>query len=103
MPLHTVEEAAELMKVSPDTVREWVRSGRLRASKLAGSKTLRISTDDIMAFYDANLTISRRSWTPPKQCSTFAAAISAKTESDPAEFSPSPAARYRPKTCRYRA
>ena len=38
MPLHTVEEAAELMKVSPDTVREWVRSGRLRASKLAGSK-----------------------------------------------------------------
>lgn len=52
MPLHTVEEAAELMKVSPDTVREWVRSGRLRASKLAGSKTLRISTDDIMAFYD---------------------------------------------------
>lgn len=55
MPLHTVEEAAELMKVSPDTVREWVRSGRLRASKLAGSKTLRISTDDIMAFYDANV------------------------------------------------
>ena len=55
MPLHTVEEAAELMKVSPDTVREWVRSGRLRASKLAGSKTLRISTDD-MAFYDANET-----------------------------------------------
>ena len=44
------------MKVSPDTVREWVRSGRLRASKLAGSKTLRISTDDIMAFYDANET-----------------------------------------------
>ena len=40
----------------PDTVREWVRSGRLRASKLAGSKTLRISTDDIMAFYDANET-----------------------------------------------
>ena len=56
MPLHTVEEAAVLMKVSPDTVREWVRSGRLRASKLAGSKTLRISTDDIMAFYDANET-----------------------------------------------
>ena len=58
MPLHTVEEAAELMKVSPDTVREWVRSGRLRASKLAGSKTLRISTDDITAFYDANETRS---------------------------------------------
>ena len=56
MPLHTVEEAAELMKVSPDTVREWVRSGRMRASTLAGSKTLRISTDDIMAFYDANET-----------------------------------------------
>lgn len=63
MPLHTVEEAAELMKVSPDTVREWVRSGRLRASKLAGSKTLRISTDDIMAFYDATIVVYARTRT----------------------------------------
>ena len=68
MPLHTVEEAAELMKVSPDTVREWVRSGRLRASKLAGSKTLRISTDDITAFYDANETRAKEEKTHADRC-----------------------------------
>ena len=33
---------------------------RLRASKLSGTKTLRISTDDIMAFYDDNATIPKK-------------------------------------------
>lgn len=56
MPLLTVEEAALQMKVSKDTVLEWVRTGRLRGSMLSGSKTLRISTDDIMDFYDENAT-----------------------------------------------
>ena len=44
------------MGVSEDTVLNWVKAGRLRASKLSGTKTLRISTEDIMAFYDANET-----------------------------------------------
>lgn len=57
MPLYTVEEAAALMKVDdPETVRKWIKAGRLRASKLSGCKTLRISADDIQAFYDANAT-----------------------------------------------
>ena len=42
--------------LSKDTVLDWIKSGRLRASKLSGTKTIRISTDDIMAFYDANAT-----------------------------------------------
>lgn len=56
MPLLTIEQAAEQMAVSKDTVLDWIKSGRLRASKLSGTKTIRISTDDIMAFYDANAT-----------------------------------------------
>ena len=60
MPLYTVEEAAQLMKVEdPGTVRGWIKDGRLRASKLSGTKTIRISEDDIRAFYDANATVPR--------------------------------------------
>ena len=56
MPFLTHEQAAAQMGVSEDTVLNWVKAGRLRASKLSGTKTLRISTEDIMAFYDANET-----------------------------------------------
>lgn len=56
MPFLTPEQAAAQMGVSEDTVLNWVKAGRLRASKLSGTKTLRISTDDILAFYDANET-----------------------------------------------
>ena len=59
MPLLTIEQAAEQMSVSKDTVLDWIKSGRLRASKLSGTKTIRISTDDIMAFYDANATTEK--------------------------------------------
>lgn len=59
MPFLTVEQAAAQMNVKEDTVKEWIRSGRLRASKLSGNKTLRISVDDIKAFYDANATIRK--------------------------------------------
>ncbi len=59
MPFLTVEQAAVQMNVKEDTVKEWIRSGRLRASKLSGNKTLRISVDDIKAFYDANATIRK--------------------------------------------
>ena len=56
MPFLTPEQAAAQMGVSEDTVLNWVKTGRLRASKLSGTKTLRISTADILAFYDANAT-----------------------------------------------
>ena len=57
MPFLTVEQAAVQMNVKEDTVKEWIRSGRLRASKLSGNKTLRISVDDITSFYVAKATI----------------------------------------------
>lgn len=55
MPLYTVREAAEVLGVTPDTVAAWIKSGKLRASKL-GRNTMRISSDDIMELYDRNAT-----------------------------------------------
>ena len=38
MPAFTVGQAAELLGVSPDTVRRWVDSGELRATRTAGGQ-----------------------------------------------------------------
>ena len=38
MPSFTVGEAAELLGVSPDTVRRWIDSGQLEATKTAGGR-----------------------------------------------------------------
>lgn len=38
MPSFTVSQAAELLGVSPDTVRRWVDSGELQASRTAGGQ-----------------------------------------------------------------
>jgi len=38
MPSFTVAEAAELLGVSPDTVRRWVDGGQLRAARSSGGR-----------------------------------------------------------------
>ena len=38
MPAFTVSQAAELLGVSPDTVRRWVDSGELRATRTSGGQ-----------------------------------------------------------------
>jgi excisionase family DNA binding protein len=45
--LYSPEEAAAYLKVHVQTVREWIRSGRLRASRLAGQRALRIRASDL--------------------------------------------------------
>lgn len=45
--LYTPEEAAEYLGVHVQTVRAWIRSGRLRASRLAGQRALRIAASDL--------------------------------------------------------
>lgn len=45
--LYSPEEAAEYLGVHVQTVRAWIRSGRLRASRLAGQRALRISASDL--------------------------------------------------------
>lgn len=45
--LYSPEEAAEYLGVHVQTVRGWIRSGRLRASRLAGQRALRIAASDL--------------------------------------------------------
>jgi excisionase family DNA binding protein len=49
MTFYTTEEIATLLKVNPETVRRWVRSGDLKAVKLGG-KYNRISQQALDAF-----------------------------------------------------
>ena len=45
--LFSPEEAAEYLQVHVQTVRAWIRSGRLRAKRLAGQRALRITASDL--------------------------------------------------------
>lgn len=46
-PLYSPEEAADYLGVHVKTVRGWIRSGRLPASRLAGQRALRIRASDL--------------------------------------------------------
>lgn len=45
--LYSPEEAADYLGVHVQTVRGWIRAGRLRASRLAGQRALRIRASDL--------------------------------------------------------
>jgi excisionase family DNA binding protein len=45
--LYSPEEAAEYLGVHVQTVRSWIRAGRLKASRLAGQRSLRIRAGDL--------------------------------------------------------
>ena len=45
--LYSPEEAAEYLGVHVQTVRAWIRSGRLKASRLAGQRALRIRASEL--------------------------------------------------------
>jgi excisionase family DNA binding protein len=47
--LYSPEEAADYLGVHVKTVRGWIRDGRLRASRLAGQRALRITASDLQA------------------------------------------------------
>jgi excisionase family DNA binding protein len=46
--LYSPEEAAEYLGIHVQTVRAWIRSGRLKAHRLAGQRSLRIKASDLM-------------------------------------------------------
>lgn len=46
--LYSPEEAAEYLGIHVQTVRAWIRSGRLKASRLTGQRALRIKASDLM-------------------------------------------------------
>lgn len=47
--LYSPEEAAEYLGVHIQTVRAWIRAGRLKASRLAGQRALRIRASDLQS------------------------------------------------------
>jgi excisionase family DNA binding protein len=54
MKFYTISEVAEILKVTQGTVSEWVRKGKIGAIKVGGTKTVRISEEDLKRFCDEN-------------------------------------------------
>ncbi|SDN14073.1 helix-turn-helix domain-containing protein [Acetanaerobacterium elongatum] len=50
MGLLTVKEVADRLKLTPYTVREWIREGKLKASKVGG--VWRIKEDNLSALLE---------------------------------------------------
>lgn len=50
--LYSPEDAAEYLGVHVQTVRAWIRSGRLKASRLAGQRALRIRESDLTSILE---------------------------------------------------
>jgi excisionase family DNA binding protein len=50
--LFSPEQAAEYLNVHVRTVRAWIRSGRLRARRLAGQRALRITSSDLQSILE---------------------------------------------------
>ncbi|PKL64789.1 MAG: DNA-binding protein [Methanomicrobiales archaeon HGW-Methanomicrobiales-3] len=48
--IYTIEEAAEILKIKPRTVRQWITDGKLKSFKLGD--LVRIHEDDLQALID---------------------------------------------------
>jgi excisionase family DNA binding protein len=46
MNLVTIKQAAESLSVHPNTIRNWIKTGKLKAIRFS-SKTIRISADEL--------------------------------------------------------
>lgn len=58
MKFYTILEIAGMLKVSKDTVSEWIRKGKLGATKLGGTKTVRVSENDLNKFLSDNRVVT---------------------------------------------
>ncbi len=52
----TPDEAARILKVSPQTVRRWLRDGSIKGTKVGGGKLWRISQATIDNFLESSNT-----------------------------------------------
>lgn len=50
--LYTIEETAQMMQLSYDTIRRYIREGRLKCSRISAT-VVRISGTDLLEFYEA--------------------------------------------------
>ena len=55
METYNVKDIADLLKTNPETVRRWIRSGKLKATRGASKKEgSSISSDDLLKFLENN-------------------------------------------------
>ena len=50
MEIYTVGQAAKLLSVSDIALRDWLRNGKLRGSKIGGGKLWRVTDEAIAEF-----------------------------------------------------
>ena len=50
MQIYTVAQAAERLRVRPDTVRTWLNTGLLSGCKIGGGRVWRITEEQLQAF-----------------------------------------------------
>lgn len=48
----TVEQLSELFNVHPETIRRWIRSGKLKANQTGKGRLKQISVSDLVDFVD---------------------------------------------------
>jgi len=51
--IFTVQETAQILKTHPETVRDYLRTHRLKGKKIKGSRLWRIPERNIRAFLEA--------------------------------------------------
>jgi DNA binding domain, excisionase family len=56
-PFMTIQEVADLLKVSNATVRSWIKNGELRAVKL--EREFRVAKVDLQSFIESRVTTSK--------------------------------------------
>ena len=50
--VYTVQETAELLKLSERTIHRYINKGKLRAYRIAGERKLRIKGEDLLALLE---------------------------------------------------
>lgn len=50
--IYTLEEAADILKIRPRTLRQWVTDGKIKAFKIGDRGLIRIHDEDLQAFID---------------------------------------------------
>ena len=51
--LHTVEEAADLLKISPKTLRRWISEGKAECTRIAGH-SIRFTPEQLQALLEVD-------------------------------------------------
>lgn len=59
--IYTLEEAAEVLKIKPRTLRQWVTDGKIKSFKIGDRGLIRIHEEDLQAFIDQERRRSRKS------------------------------------------